>query len=282
MKVKCPKCRLRFDMPTAPGITEVKCFCPRCGTPFSYTQTEEDAEQAELDSEEEVYTDKQEDDKDNKRKEKNDGRETAASANDNASASDDNGSEDVIKRFYQKQMMDVRGPLILRDEYNHSFRHTIFFIIGIIIMIFLVGFAAKGLDVAVGHFTDKDEATSQSIAIDSVLRANAKEAKYENAKNRKKRREISGRKKKDEALPHWLQGEWHLQTKDNDIVMNIQGTGIAVSDKEHTNIGSVHRYGTTLVCKFFDGRTFEYGLDMKRHCIILDRGRRMKKIKSRE
>jgi hypothetical protein len=37
MNVKCPKCRFRFDMPASPGMTELQCNCPRCGTPFTYT-----------------------------------------------------------------------------------------------------------------------------------------------------------------------------------------------------------------------------------------------------
>lgn len=42
MKVKCPKCRLTFEVTTIPGITEASCVCPRCGTPFTY-QVADDA-----------------------------------------------------------------------------------------------------------------------------------------------------------------------------------------------------------------------------------------------
>ena len=41
MEVKCPKCRFKYDTAVAPGITELACVCPRCGTPFSYVVTEE-------------------------------------------------------------------------------------------------------------------------------------------------------------------------------------------------------------------------------------------------
>lgn len=44
MKVKCPKCRLTFEVKTIPGITEVACNCPRCGTPFTYQVSEEEAD----------------------------------------------------------------------------------------------------------------------------------------------------------------------------------------------------------------------------------------------
>ena len=42
MEVKCPKCRFRYATDVAPGITEVACVCPRCGTPFTHTITDDD------------------------------------------------------------------------------------------------------------------------------------------------------------------------------------------------------------------------------------------------
>lgn len=36
MKVKCPKCRLLFEMPIAPGVKELSCVCERCGSPFLF------------------------------------------------------------------------------------------------------------------------------------------------------------------------------------------------------------------------------------------------------
>lgn len=42
MKVKCPKCRLTFDAERLPGITELACNCPRCGTPFTFLVSEEE------------------------------------------------------------------------------------------------------------------------------------------------------------------------------------------------------------------------------------------------
>lgn len=57
MKVKCPKCRLTFDVKTIPGITEVACNCPRCGTPFTYQLTEEEAAAAEKAAKEAVSVD---------------------------------------------------------------------------------------------------------------------------------------------------------------------------------------------------------------------------------
>lgn len=50
MQVKCPKCRFRYDTPVAAGITEIACVCPRCGTPFAHTITDDDLSQPSPDS----------------------------------------------------------------------------------------------------------------------------------------------------------------------------------------------------------------------------------------
>ena len=50
MQVKCPKCRFRYDTPVAAGITEIACVCPRCGTPFAHTITDDDLSQPSSDS----------------------------------------------------------------------------------------------------------------------------------------------------------------------------------------------------------------------------------------
>lgn len=280
MKVKCPKCRLRFEMPTAKGITEVQCFCPRCGTPFTYSQAEEDDE-AKTEEDDDTATDKNEaktkgEAANTVEKTANTKEDAVVSESKKAKDTTQNG-EDILRKIFQERMFDVRDPLIMRKKGSPN-RQVYFLIIGFILMIFVVGIAAKGLDIAVGHLTAKDEATSQSLAIDSVLKANAREQAENNRKAKRRKKEgDNGRKNKSEPLPHWVPGEWHLQTADNDIVINIQGTGIAVSDKNHTNIGSVQRYGNKLVCKFFDGRVFYYGLDMKRHKIIVDHRQRMTK-----
>lgn len=43
MEIKCPKCRYRFEVRCAPGVRELTCVCPRCGTPFSHELPEEES-----------------------------------------------------------------------------------------------------------------------------------------------------------------------------------------------------------------------------------------------
>lgn len=288
MKVKCPKCRLRFEIPTEPGITEVKCFCPRCGTPFNFTLSEEESEENEAIDE---NIDSIEPNADNKieaapNKEVDTEKASKAQTSTDIQAEqthNDIHSDENAQKFIQDHLLDVRGPIVLRDKYNHSHRHVFMFILGIITMICLVAFFAKGLDLAIGHFADKDQANSQSLAVDSVVRAydQAKaEANTRNkwiSRNRENKSGTRGSEESGEALPHWLQGKWYLQTKEDDIVMNIRGNSIAVSDDNHTNIGTAYRKKNILICKFLDGRTFCYGLDLKRHKIILDHRRAMTK-----
>ena len=42
IELKCPKCRFKFVEHFHSGLTELSCVCPRCGTPFAYTLTEQD------------------------------------------------------------------------------------------------------------------------------------------------------------------------------------------------------------------------------------------------
>ena len=49
ISVKCPKCRLVFDVEVPAGAMTVDCVCPRCGMPFEHTlRKEEDSEPDEI------------------------------------------------------------------------------------------------------------------------------------------------------------------------------------------------------------------------------------------
>lgn len=325
MKVKCPKCRLRFEVPTDKGITEVQCYCPRCGTPFTYSQTEEDTENNKLaewsTNAETEHKDTTEDSpkaeignsgksqkEDKKRTADKDSSKSDASISvnqDKTTESDEkeeNGDADGdnMHKYYEERLLDVRGPMVLRDEYkNHSSRHVYRLIGGIIAMLLLVALFAKGIDLFVGHFTDRDQEMSEKLAVDSSLLAkdnakikeNIKEKKLKEKKlkeEKKKQEELLARKKaaeeakmaKTEALPQWLQGRWHMYTaKEGTIRIHIVGSTITVSDGKHSNTGTAHVRGNLLVCKYHDGRTFTYNLNMRTHHITLEFGSEMTKEK---
>lgn len=337
MKVKCPKCRLRYDVPTPKGITEVQCYCPRCGTPFTYSinneevDWDEELKQHAVDNEVEdntvsvednaVSTEQKEviaeDDKkdnsvekqqgsdtepkkpsiepkkpENERKEQTEEQVQASElqvtqaseqqiANDSETkeetSSSNHPNDSTVRELYQKRMLAVRDPLsVLERHTHHSKRRVYMFILGIMAMIVFVGLFAKGVDMVIGHFADNDEAISEKLAIDSTLSKKDSTKVAEN--NKKEKKEKRGKNKKHEAEPQWLQGEWHLDYNKGYILMYIKGNKITVTDGHHTNKGTIHCKGNKMICKYSDGRTFDYNLDKKHHLILVQDGMAMKKV----
>lgn len=285
MKVKCPKCRLRFDIPTAQGITEVQCNCPRCGTPFTYSEPT-----GEVDG----------DDDNSKKKtisttdstiESNWGRTThdyknyvggERSHDPNARAGNNLKKEHDERHDYD---VDFYGHSIREHRYaphhRHGMRHTVNVIMGFILVLVVAGLFAYGIDKVVGHFTEGDEATMEQLAIaaDSIQTDSTSVDSTKNAKNLSKvkakknlrkngRKEAGTDKGANGSIPKWIQGSWRIMTDNNYISIHINGNKIKVSDFYHTNSGHVSLQGNTLVCHFRDGRTFTYTIDSSSHRII--------------
>ncbi len=283
MKVKCPKCRLRFDIPTAPGITEVQCYCPRCGTPFTYSEPidGEDGESqtdnvSSASSTSENDWDKAahgyKDHADNKGRSHEPNAET-----DNNRRKEHDELHDYDVDFYGRSIREHRYA----SHHSHGMSHTVNVAIGFVLALVVAGLFAYGIDKVVGHFTEGDEATMEQLAIaadstqkDSTHVDSAKTAKeYAKLKAKKSRRksirkEPSMDKEADGGVPKWAQGKWRIMTDNNYISIHINGNNIKVSDFYHTNSGHITLQGNILVCHFSDGRTFTYTIDPSRHRIV--------------
>lgn len=280
MEVKCPKCRLRFDVPATPGIREVQCNCPRCGTPFTFSCPVDENGNGKANEETQ---------KDEKSKE-----ESQVSSNVNitqdGTVDKNNGSTAGVKSTstakadIQQVFLDSREPLTRqeirrRSQSKHS-KHLLTIVIAVIVCI--VCAVAKGMDMVVGYLTDNDRAMSERLAVDSSERIKADSTttvqKQKPQKTEEKKKGRSSKKKKEsEALPQWLQGKWHVYSSTGYITMHIKGSRITVSDAFHSNRGKVHARGKILVCRYDDGRTFRYNLDRKNHRIIVQDKMVMKK-----
>lgn len=274
MQVKCPKCRLRFDIQDVAGLREVQCNCPRCGTPFTYAITEENEAKTVKNANEEVRstevktpvsTDKQDD-------------HLQISSNSSSEQQPEEEDKAESNSDFEDKLYDLQEPTVIRDRYlHHSNRHAYIFVVGLIAVVVLVGLIAKGIDSFVGHFTDNDEALSASLAVDSNLMTkdstNVKKEKGEKKREHGK----NGKKQKPEDMPQWLQGRWRTENAKGFIEMNIKGSSIIVTDGKHTNAGTAHCKGNILICKYFDGRTFTYNLDYRKHHIIVGSHMKMSK-----
>lgn len=281
MKVKCPKCRLRFDVPTAIGVNEVQCNCPRCGTPFTYSVSDGDGDQENNVPRSEAIAAKA----------------TAATKGDggagNATAvKTEAGSQHSVDRqlAYGNSLYEHRhgmGEAGFAPHAHSGMRHTVTIALGIVGVLAVAGLFVFGIDRIVGHFTDRDEAIMEDLAVvvdttaqDSTVTDSSKtakktiKAKVAVDKKEKAFAKVGKRQGKPAAeavhdpVPKWAQGVWHIMTDNNYISIRINGSRIKVSDFYHTNQGSINVQGNSLVCHFKDGRTFVYTLDTRGHRII--------------
>lgn len=211
MEVKCPKCRLRFDVAVPHGFTEVQCNCPRCGTPFTYkTEGKEEAEDlkpkgnGDTGSGSDVA-----------------GTETEAQEPQDIDITTDDAKpqetkDGAFRDVYMQHIFDSRGPLVIKEEYRRqSKRKAYMLVLGIMAMIVLVGLFAKGVDMFVSHFTDNDMARSEQLAADSTLGPAGGSATGSKTDS-KESRGRHGRGKSHEALPRGFRANG-MRTMPTDI-----------------------------------------------------------------
>lgn len=278
MKVKCPKCRLKFDVYAAPGISEVQCNCPRCGTPFTYNAANESPAADE-------HGDETPTPSNDEPKTENGGLSESGMAD----VSQPNGSttEEQARHGNTHYESNHHGNRLYEfghgmadngfDPHRHSNRHTLTFAAGVIGALAVAAIIAFAADRLVGHFTEGDEALMEQLAVipdtttadTTATDSAAKKAKKTvPAVKNKETKKTAKEEAVQSALPAWVRGRWHIMTDNNVISIRISGNNIRVSDFYHTNTGSVALSGNTLVCRFRDGRTFTYSLDMRNHRII--------------
>ncbi len=287
MKVKCPKCRLRFDVPAAVGVNEVQCNCPRCGTPFTYSVTADDGGQENNVSRNEAVAAK-ETAATNGSGNSSNVKETASVKAEAGNGSSQEGVDRLLA--YGNSLYGHRHGMSERGfaPHTHSgMRHTVTIALGIVGVLAVAGLFVFGIDRIVGHFTDRDEAIMEDLAVvvdtaaqDSTAADSAKamkkaiKAKVAANKKEKAFAQVGKRQGKPAveavhgSVPKWAQGVWHIMTDNNYISIRINGSRIKVSDFYHTNQGSISVQGNSLVCHFKDGRTFVYTLDTNGHRII--------------
>lgn len=280
MKVKCPKCRLRFDVYAAPGISEVQCNCPRCGTPFTYNAaTESPAANEHGDETPTSGNDKQKAGNESLGgsgvaydSRPNGGKAEETAPHDNAPHDSSHHANGFYEYRHGRADNGFAPP-------RHSNRHALTFAAGVVGALAVAAIIAFAADRLVGHFTDGDEALMEQLAVipdttaaDSASAGNAatikKAKKTVPAAKTKETKKAAKEAVAPSALPAWVRGRWHIMTDNNVISIRISGNHIRVSDFYHTNTGSVALSGNTLVCRFRDGRTFTYSLDMRNHRII--------------
>lgn len=282
MKVKCPKCRLGFEVVADAGVTEVLCNCPRCGTPFAYADASEaDAPDAT-------------------------GLVAAAPGARTDAAVDVAVPDAVVEGVGQGSLpagedaasdghgvMPVRTAVRDNGLYGHSHgndgivprgrggvRRVATLAAGFVAAMAVAALIAVAADRLMGHFTEHDEELMEQLAVvpdsamaDSVETGTGKDARAASVAGARsgkggRKRQAKDMAEADGEIPAWVCGVWHAMTDNNYVTVRIAGGKIKVSDFYHANTGRVTMSGNTLVCRFRDGTTATYAIDMERRRIV--------------
>ena len=278
MLVKCPKCRLGFEVTTTPGITAVQCNCPRCGTPFTYTVSADDADGAEHGHSAVETTAPQAADtvpttavpppiptgvrtSERPTPPRVDVLPTSAEPRVGAS-----------QPFSSPKPGSGRGNVVPAERKSSGcclkiFLFTLALIFGLFFLIVRqCGGSSKsysGDEVVSSNSLDSDVVTQKTAAAAYADMASADQSFDPHAPR--------------ERAPEWIQGSWFVNTEYEGITMTISGDRIAESSGGKTSYGKFYYQNNRLYSDFGDGSLFVYRLDPERRMIDAGSGLLMHK-----
>lgn len=246
ISVKCPKCRLVFDVEAPAGAMTVDCVCPRCGMPFEHTLRKEEGPEPD---------------------------EAVASLNEQPAQIEQAqaliGQEQPVgapfglgPNFHQPTPEEIMKRR--RDTRQGCIKLLIYLAVGLIIVVM---FTLRGCW--------KDRRYRENVVVISetptdVLRPSA-------VPNDR----APGRHADAEKAPEWIQGTWYVKTDFGEIFITIRGNTIAeTSGGNATVYGTFYYTYSKLNCDFGDGKTFVYYLDEENELIDAGDGLLMKKLEN--
>ncbi len=303
MWVKCPKCRFRFDQPGGDNGEEIQCVCPRCGTPFTFTDKVSDdllkdaegqkdgsghheetlalyqahshsaAEHLEHGAEE--YTSEETDYQQTSSFASNVSSSSSASASSHASHSSDAASSIASASgtstpnwnaapVYQSPQKPLEHSETLSPNANRAQKHSKWrYILALITVIVLAFFLT--------HECSGNDDSTANLGIEEVSDANVP-AEEDIATP------AFDASAPEEKAPAWIQGTWKVNTKYGGIMISIRDNRITETSAGETSHGTFRCQHRRLYCDFGNGETFVYRLDMKAHQIDAGQGLLMKKL----
>ena len=241
MEIKCPKCRFRFDTPVSPGISEVACVCPRCGTPFTFTVS------AEMNDEKDhrrTLTD------DDYRRGEQDGAtqqglpvDTGVSA---VAEPTNNGKvETPAATSSRAPLPEMAGSPLSHAHKSEGARSQSHGCLRGCLLVFLALFVAAVFAVrsCYSEHSYTEEQLSSGIDNGDGYQAETVES---------------------EPTPDWLEGSWRVETEYGAVVVTIYGHHIVELDDGNESRGTFTYKDGKLKCNFFDGRPSYMRVDNRR------------------
>ena len=267
IELKCPKCRFKFVEHFHSGLTELSCVCPRCGTPFAYTLTEQDIDTSLRQSEV----------AEGGPNGLNEHKDTACGDNislNNNQQKDSRSNE--IKSVHLHSNNSIEQPqneesrhqsppyqTIFTQKAQRKSRHSCLgIIIGLafiaIIVVWVLSKIVERLErkgepeiVTQIYYTakgnnavEKDEKViDDTVAVDSF-------------------KEIH-----PEVIPEWLNGTWVTETDYGEVFLHIEGNNITERTQKGVSRGTFFYNDGTLYCSFPENTSMTYKVDIHKKII---------------
>lgn len=249
MNVKCPKCRYRFDVPSTPGMNELACVCPRCGTPFDYkieseTTVDERTTSATDDTPQAVHRPKP-------------------------------SSSQTPPQWKPRQEAGIRKEQTGSGVPNQGWIHPDIIppppqggfpwgkflsdkLLWIIVLLVVFFFAVSRCGSDDGTGANSSDVYSSEISAGNMGSTTSEEP---------------------QTPPKWLAGTWKATTRYGDITITIKGNRISETTDGETSRGTFVYTPGRLTCDFGDGQKFVYFVNEPEHGLDAGEGIPMKKVK---
>lgn len=271
VNVKCPKCRYRYDTQVAPGIKEVACVCPRCGTPFTFVVPEDEPGPDAIESVQDQQWTASEPPVDRPEP------PFAAPIPSSGGVQEDITAYNAQQRGQRPPVIPGRPtpppppfkmsgqPAKPRSGCVGSRLLKGCFIVAVAVMLLLI-VIVKGCS--------SDESFNGSTLDDNTEVVESAQIPQVSAAERAKaeREEQAGK------APSWIQGNWIYHTDYGVISVKIHGRHIAETAGGDTSYGTFTFENGHLNCDFGDGSIIVYKLDDERQQIDCGDGMLMQKV----
>lgn len=257
MLVKCPKCRLQFDVPVTPGAKELACVCERCGTPFAYEVPEGYQEESPMhkpvsrpSSTPPAYHDRQQQQRRNVAH-----RQTMAYEDDEQY---DDYQQPMPSTPYGRQYSSSRRNGCLQRFY-------VIFLISLIIFVFVI--RRCYVDRSYNNENVGGKEIPKELVIDDISETQHHEMhdvdEFEIVK--------------PETPPEWLQGSWSVETAEGVITVFIKGNRISESFDDKTEHGTFYYSKGIIYCDFGNNEETIRHLDLNHQRLEAGEGLWMEK-----
>ena len=283
MEVRCPKCRLKFEVTATAGMKELLCVCPRCGNPFTY-KVPADREQEDVPVAQTTATPDAQPVDAGPSSQVQEPTLPPGWKNPTPFTPSPNQAGPIPPPYQPRSTqhssleegkrqasqippssfgVEERKPVSQRKNSGCCLKGCL---IAAFVVLALLFFAFKSCDSDVvyhgnGHVDSEEQDTTQQLGreIDQLS-------------------EDDFTKVHDEKAPDWIQGTWVVETDYGDITVKIHGKHISETSANKTIHGSYYYENQQLNCDYGDGSFFIYKVDVDGKRIDAGDGMYMHKV----